>query len=64
MQTKETKTNDGGFTMLLVVKTVVFFFFLFFFQLQEAQDQLTEAVRCAEKTQYHVQKYDLKQHRK
>ena len=27
MQTKETKTNDGGFTMLLVVKTVVFFFF-------------------------------------
>ena len=61
MQTKETKTNDGGFTMLLVVKTVVF---SFFFQLQEAQDQLTEAVRCAEKTQYHVQKYDLKQHRK
>ena len=61
MQTKETKTNDGGFTMLLVVKTVVF---SFFFQLQEAQDQLTEAVRCAEKTRDHVQKYDLKQHRK
>ena len=59
MQTKETKTNDGGFTRLLVVKTV-----FFFFQLQEAQDQLTEAVRCAEKTQDHVQKYDLKQHRK
>ena len=62
MQTKETKTNDGGFTRLLVVKTVVFSFF--FFQLQEAQDQLTEAVRCAEKTQDHVQKYDLKQCRK
>ena len=61
MQTKETKTNDGGFTRLLVVKTVVF---SFFFQLQEAQDQLTEAVRCAEKTQDHVQKYDLKQCRK
>ena len=59
MQTKETKTNDGGFTRLLVVKTVVFSF-----QLQEAQDQLTEAVRCAEKTQDHVQKYDLKPLRK
>ena len=61
MQTKETKTNDGRFNRLLVIKTV---FFFFFFLLQEAQDQLTEAVRCAEKTQDHVQKYDLKQHRK
>ncbi|KAG5198443.1 hypothetical protein MJG53_014180 [Ovis ammon polii x Ovis aries] len=33
-------------------------------QLQETQDQLTEAVRRAEKTQDHVQKYDLKQRRK
>ena len=40
-------------------------FFLFFsFQLQEAQDQHVEAVRCAEKTQDHIQKYDVKQHRK
>ena len=60
MQTKETKTNDGGFTRLLVVKTVVFSFFL----VAITQDQLTGAVRCAEKTQDHVQKYDLKQHRK
>ncbi|XP_055399584.1 ankyrin repeat domain-containing protein 26-like isoform X1 [Bubalus kerabau] len=28
-------------------------------QLQEAQDQLTEAVRCAEKTQDHVQKLEI-----
>ena len=65
MQTKETKTNDGGFTRLLVVETVVFSiflsFFFFFFQLQEGQDQLIDAVKCAEKTQDHIQKYDLKQ---
>ncbi|XP_054943801.1 ankyrin repeat domain-containing protein 26 isoform X11 [Physeter macrocephalus] len=33
-------------------------------QLQEAQDRRTEAMRCAEKTQDHIQKYNLKQNRK
>ncbi|XDB56204.1 hypothetical protein AB1E18_009672 [Capra hircus] len=33
-------------------------------QLQEAQDQHIEAMRCAEKTQDLIQRYDLKQHRK
>ena len=58
MQTKEKNTNDGGFTRQQLKQL---FFLFFFFQLQEAQDQLTEAVRCAEKTQDHIQKYDLKQ---
>ena len=32
--------------------------------MQETKDKCTEALRCAEKTQDHIQKYDLKQHRK
>ena len=66
MQMKETETDIGRFTGSLVIKTVGFFPFFFFlsFQLQETQDQRTEAVRCAEKTQDHIQKYDVKQHRK
>ena len=39
-------------------------YFFFFFQLQEAQEQHAEAVKCIEKLKDHVQKYNLKQHRK
>lgn len=62
MEMEETETDTGRFARLLVIKQLFFSFFSF--QSQETQDQHTEAVRYAEKTQDHIQKYDLKQHRK